>query len=48
MIVDECADLSGDFRIEVLNWNGDPAIPGYCVDAVISDNLVSVKKSSDL
>jgi hypothetical protein len=48
MITDDCADLSGGFRIEVLNWNGQTAIPGYRLDAVISDALVSLKKSSDL
>jgi hypothetical protein len=48
MIAEDCADLSGGFSIEVLNWNGKTAIPGYCLDAVISDGWVSLKKSSDL
>jgi hypothetical protein len=46
MVHANCVDLSGDFRIDVDHWHGETVIPGYCVDAVISDNLVRLKKSS--
>jgi hypothetical protein len=47
MVDDDCADLSGDFIIEVSDWNDEAVIPGYCVDAVISGNCVRLKRSSD-
>jgi hypothetical protein len=47
MVYGDCADLSGDFSIEVSNLNGEGVIPGYFVDAVISNTLVRLKKSSE-
>jgi hypothetical protein len=47
MVYYDCADLSGDFIIEVLDWTDKTMIPGFCVDTVISDNLVRLKRSSD-
>jgi hypothetical protein len=47
MVHDDCADLSGDFSIEVLDWSDESMIPGYCVDTVISGHLVRLTKSTD-
>jgi hypothetical protein len=46
MIIAGCVDLSGDFDIEVLNFDGETQIPGYFVDRVVSGNVVRLKKSS--
>jgi hypothetical protein len=46
MVMRDCVDLSGDFEIEVLNWNGETVVPGYCIDTVISGNVVRLKKST--
>jgi hypothetical protein len=48
MIIANCADLTGDFTIEVLNWNGETEIPGYFAEAVPSGGFVRLKKSSNL
>jgi hypothetical protein len=47
MIIGDCADLNGNFDIEILNFDGATQIPGYCVDRVISGNFVRLKKSSE-
>jgi hypothetical protein len=47
MVIARSADLSGDFEIEVMNWNGEKPIPSYCVQTVISGNLVLLRKSTD-
>jgi hypothetical protein len=47
MIAGDCADLSGDFDIEVLNWRGDTPIPGYCVDTVHPGSLARLRKLSE-
>jgi hypothetical protein len=45
MVNGDCADLSGDFTIEVLDWDDETVIPGYCFDAVLSDDVVRLKKA---
>jgi hypothetical protein len=45
MLAGDCADLRPDFAVEVLNWNGETVIPGYCVDIVLSENWVRLKKA---
>jgi hypothetical protein len=47
MVHSDCADLRGDFSLEVLDWTDESIIRGYCVDTVISDTIVRLKKSSD-
>jgi hypothetical protein len=44
MIQGECVDLSGDFDLEVDNWNDDAVIGGYCVDKVAPSGLIRLKK----
>jgi hypothetical protein len=44
MVRKGCIDLSGGFCIEVDNWKSGTVIPGYCLDTVISGNLVRLKK----
>jgi hypothetical protein len=46
MVHSTCADLSGDFSIEVVNWTEGSMIPGYFVDTVIAGSLVRLKHSS--
>jgi hypothetical protein len=46
MITADSVDLSGDFDIDVLNWNGETHIPGYFVDKTLLGNAVRLKKSS--
>jgi hypothetical protein len=47
MVDGDCGDLSGDFSLEVRDWTEESMIRGYCVDTVISDTFVRLKKSSD-
>jgi hypothetical protein len=44
MVIGDSADLSGGFEIEVLNWNEEIVIPGYCVEVKLSCNLIRLKK----
>jgi hypothetical protein len=46
MITADCVDLTGDFDLDVLNWNGETHIPGYFVDKVLPGNVARLKKSS--
>jgi hypothetical protein len=45
MVHDDCADLSGDLSLEVLDWTDESMIRGYSVGTVISDNFVRLKKA---
>jgi hypothetical protein len=45
MMRDGCADWSGDFDIVVGNWKEKTVIPGDRVVAVVSNDLVLLRKS---
>jgi hypothetical protein len=45
MVIADCADLSGGFDIEVLNWTHEARIPGYAVETIISQNSARLRKS---
>jgi hypothetical protein len=47
MVHNDCANLTGDFSIEVHGWADESSIPGYFLHAVVSDTIVRLKKSSD-
>jgi hypothetical protein len=44
MLIGGCVDLSGGFNIEVVNWTGDPPIPGYCPGTMISHDCIRLMK----